>query len=117
VPVIRQVTMGGEAVPSALLEQVHEVFPDANVSQIYGATEFGQNVTVKDGRHGLPLSMLDEGGDVVFTIVDDELWGAHARPCSATTTRSPSPPRSGGRPETWSRSSVTGSSSVAGRPT
>lgn len=74
VPVIRQVTMGGEAVPSALLEQVHEVFPDANISQIYGATEFGQNVTVKDGRPGLPLSMLDEGGDVAFKIVDDELW-------------------------------------------
>lgn len=74
VPPLRQVTMGGEAVPSALLHQVGEQFPTARVSQIYGATEFGQNVTVRDGLAGLPLSMLSEDGDVVFKVIDGELW-------------------------------------------
>ncbi|WP_435770527.1 class I adenylate-forming enzyme family protein [Nocardioides sp. SYSU DS0651] len=74
VPGLRQVTLGGEAVPGALLERLKARFPDANISQIYGATEFGQNVTVRDGLPGLPLSMLEPGGDVEFKIVDGELW-------------------------------------------
>jgi acyl-CoA synthetase (AMP-forming)/AMP-acid ligase II len=73
-PVMRQVTLGGEAVPSALITQLKATFPDARISQIYGATEMGQNITVRDGVAGLPLSVLDEGGDVVFKIVDGELW-------------------------------------------
>lgn len=73
-PPLRQVTMGGEAVPSALLLRVAERFPTARISQIYGATEFGQNVTVRDGIAGLPISMLEEGGDVTFKVVDGELW-------------------------------------------
>jgi acyl-CoA synthetase (AMP-forming)/AMP-acid ligase II len=73
-PPLRQVTLGGEAVPGALLEQLQEMFPEAKTSQIYGATEFGQNVTVRDGRPGLPISFLDEGGDVDFKVIDGELW-------------------------------------------
>jgi acyl-CoA synthetase (AMP-forming)/AMP-acid ligase II len=74
VPALRQVTLGGEAVPSALIAQLTATFPTARISQIYGATEMGQNITVRDGIAGLPLSVLDEGGDVVFKIVDGELW-------------------------------------------
>jgi acyl-CoA synthetase (AMP-forming)/AMP-acid ligase II len=73
-PALRQITLSGEAVPSALLDRIHDVFPDAHVSQIYGATEFGQTVTVRDGRAGLPVSMLESGGDLEFKIVDGELW-------------------------------------------
>jgi acyl-CoA synthetase (AMP-forming)/AMP-acid ligase II len=73
-PPLQQVTLGGEAVPGALLERLHETFPDAKTSQIYGATEFGQNVTVRDGLPGLPLSFLEPGGDVQFKVVDGELW-------------------------------------------
>jgi len=74
VPALRQVTLGGEAVPSALLDQLKATFTGARISQIYGATEMGQNITVRDGRAGLPLSVLDEGGDLVFRIEDGELW-------------------------------------------
>jgi acyl-CoA synthetase (AMP-forming)/AMP-acid ligase II len=73
-PALRQVTLGGEAVPSALLEQIRATFPAAKVSQIYGATEFGQNVTVRDGLPGLPISFLEAGGDVQFKVVDGQLW-------------------------------------------
>jgi acyl-CoA synthetase (AMP-forming)/AMP-acid ligase II len=74
VPPLQQVTLGGEAVPSALIGQLAAAFPQARISQIYGATEVGRNITVRDGRAGLPLSVLDEGGDIAFKIVDDELW-------------------------------------------
>ncbi len=74
VPALRQITLGGEAVPSGLLKQIEHHFPTARVSQIYGATEFGQNVSVRDGVAGLPVSMLEDGGDVTFKVVDGELW-------------------------------------------
>lgn len=74
VPPLRQITLGGEPVPSGLLTQIQERFPAARVSQIYGATEFGQNVSVRDGIAGLPVSMLDGDGDVTFRVVDGELW-------------------------------------------
>lgn len=74
IPPLQQVTLGGEAVSGALLDQLQQRFPSAKVSQIYGATEFGQNVTVRDGRPGLPLSFLEGEGDVVFRVVDGELY-------------------------------------------
>lgn len=74
VPDLRQVSLGGEAVPGALLERIKLRFPHANISQIYGATEFGQNVTVRDGLPGLPVAMLEPGGDVEFKVTEGELW-------------------------------------------
>jgi acyl-coenzyme A synthetase/AMP-(fatty) acid ligase len=73
---IEQVTLGGEAVPSPLLEGLKERFPRARISQIYGATEFGTGVSVRDGRPGLPLSVLErpDDADVRFRIVDGELY-------------------------------------------
>lgn len=72
-PPLRQVSLSGEAVPASLLEQLKQAFPQARLSQIYGATEMGQTITVRDGRAGLPLSFLEDG-EVTFKVVDDELW-------------------------------------------
>ena len=75
---LEQITIGGEAVPPALLDQLRRRLPSTRISQIYGATEFGTAVSVRDGRPGLPLSVLERGDDaeVQFRIVDGEL---HAR--------------------------------------
>ncbi len=72
---LRQITLGGEAVPDALIDRLRRLFPDARISQIYGATEFGTAFSVRDGRGGLPLSMLERGeeADVQARIVDGEL--------------------------------------------
>jgi acyl-CoA synthetase (AMP-forming)/AMP-acid ligase II len=72
-PRLQQVTLGGEAVPDALLDQLQAAFPTAKISQIYGATEFGQNMTVRDGRSGLPVDGI-AGSGLEFKVVDDELW-------------------------------------------
>jgi acyl-CoA synthetase (AMP-forming)/AMP-acid ligase II len=74
VPSLVQVTMSGEAVPAVLLTQVRQQFPQARVSQIYAATEFGQAITVRDGVAGLPTSMLETDDDLTFKVVDGELW-------------------------------------------
>lgn len=72
---LEQITLGGEAVPSALIERLQRTFPGARISQIYGATEFGTAVSVRDGRPGLPASVLERGedADVQIRIVDGEL--------------------------------------------
>jgi acyl-CoA synthetase (AMP-forming)/AMP-acid ligase II len=73
---LEQITLGGEAVPEAVLDRLAELFPAARVSQVYASTEFGSTVSVRDGRHGLPLSVLDRGddADVQFRIIDGELY-------------------------------------------
>lgn len=73
-PELRQVTLGGEAVPEAVLAQVRGAFPLARISQLYAATEIGLSISVRDGRPGLPLEVLDGDGDVQLRVVDGELW-------------------------------------------
>lgn len=72
---LEQITLGGEAVSDALLARLRRLFPGAQISQIYGATEFGTAVSVNDGRSGLPASVLDRGEDasIRLRIVDGEL--------------------------------------------
>lgn len=72
---IQQITLGGEAAPEGLIERLGELFPDARISHVYAGTEFGSAVSVRDGRSGLPLSVLDrdEDADVRLRIVDGEL--------------------------------------------
>jgi acyl-CoA synthetase (AMP-forming)/AMP-acid ligase II len=76
VPPLRQITLGGEAVQSRLLDELAAVFPDARISQIYGANESGNLRSVRDNRNGLPVSALTEDpeADVALKIVDGELW-------------------------------------------
>ncbi len=76
VPALQQITLGGEAVPPGLIEELEAAFPQAKVSQVYAASEFGATGSVRDNRNGLPLSVLERGddADVQMKIVDGELW-------------------------------------------
>lgn len=72
---LSQITLGGEAAPGTLIDRLRETFPTARVSHVYAGTEFGSAVSVRDGRSGLPLSVLDrdEDADTRFRVVDGEL--------------------------------------------
>jgi acyl-CoA synthetase (AMP-forming)/AMP-acid ligase II len=72
---LEQITLGGEAVPAQLLDDLQHFFPTAKVSQVYAATEFGSTVSVRDRRNGLPASVLEKGEDgaVQMKVVDGEL--------------------------------------------
>jgi acyl-CoA synthetase (AMP-forming)/AMP-acid ligase II len=72
---LRQITLGGEAAPQALIDQLQRLFPGARISHVYAATEVGSVVSVHDGRSGLPLSVLDRDSDapVQLRVVDGEL--------------------------------------------
>ncbi len=75
-PALAQITLGGEAAPGRLLEELREEFPSARISHIYAGSEFGSTGSVRDGEDGLPASLLDDGDDseVRLKIVDGELW-------------------------------------------
>jgi len=75
VPQLRQITLGGEAVPAPLLAQLSATFPGARISQVYAASEFGSSGSIRDGRNGLTLDVLGrDDADVAMKIVDGELW-------------------------------------------
>jgi acyl-coenzyme A synthetase/AMP-(fatty) acid ligase len=72
---LEQITLGGEAAPEGLIEKLAQLFPKARISHVYAGTEFGSAVSVRDGRSGLPVSVLDrdEDSEVRLRIVDGEL--------------------------------------------
>lgn len=76
VPPLRQITLGGEAVPADLVAKLAARFPDARTSQVYASTEFGTAASTTDTAAGLPLSVLERSDDAVvqFKIVDGELF-------------------------------------------
>lgn len=75
-PALEQITLGGEAIPPGLVDELTRWFPGAKVSQVYASTEFGSAVSVRDDRIGLPIEVLDRGddADVQFKIVDGQLY-------------------------------------------
>jgi acyl-CoA synthetase (AMP-forming)/AMP-acid ligase II len=76
VPSLQQITLGGEAIPGPLLADLRATFPDARISQVYAASEFGSTGSMRDGRAGLSADVLERGdeADVAMRIVDGELW-------------------------------------------
>lgn len=72
---LKQITLGGEPSPGPLLEALRRFFPEARISHVYAGTEFGPVVSVRDGRAGLPISVLERGEDapIQLKVVDGEL--------------------------------------------
>ncbi|MEU0095511.1 class I adenylate-forming enzyme family protein [Kribbella sp. NPDC006257] len=56
---LEQITLGGEPVDQAILDQLHEIFPDARISWIYASSEVGASIVVHDGKAGFPKAWLD----------------------------------------------------------
>ncbi len=72
---LEQVTLGGEPVDQAILDQVREVFPAARVSWIYASSEAGASIVVHDGVAGFPLEWVGRRtpGRVAIEIEGEEL--------------------------------------------
>jgi acyl-CoA synthetase (AMP-forming)/AMP-acid ligase II len=75
-PALEQITLGGEAVPGDLLEDLKRQFPDARISQVYASTEFGSIASVRDGRPGIDVRALYSESNPTsnLRVVDGELW-------------------------------------------
>ena len=72
---LEQVSLGGEPVDQAVLDQLNELFPAARVSWIYASSEVGASIVVHDGRAGFPVEWLDRDvpGRPRIAVQDGEL--------------------------------------------
>ncbi|GAB3855562.1 fatty acid--CoA ligase family protein [Nocardioides maradonensis] len=76
VPSLRQITLGGEAAPASLLDELEAAFPEARISHVYAGSEFGSTGSVSDRRNGLPAALLERGedGTVNLKVEDGQLF-------------------------------------------
>jgi len=72
---LEQVTLGGEPVDQAVIDQLAEAYPDARVSWIYASSEAGASIAVHDGKAGFPVAWLDRQveGRPRISVQDGEL--------------------------------------------
>jgi acyl-CoA synthetase (AMP-forming)/AMP-acid ligase II len=75
-PHLDQITLGGEASPGDLLDDLRSTFPGARISQVYASTELGSVASVRDGRPGLDAASLftEANPSANLRVVDGELW-------------------------------------------
>jgi acyl-CoA synthetase (AMP-forming)/AMP-acid ligase II len=75
-PALEQITLGGEASPGDLLDEIRTTFPGAKVSQVYASTEFGSITSVRDGKPGLAVETLysESNPNSNVRVDDGELW-------------------------------------------
>lgn len=52
------ITLGGEIVDQAILDQLANLYPDAKITHVYASTEVGACIVVKDGKAGFPAHYL-----------------------------------------------------------
>jgi acyl-coenzyme A synthetase/AMP-(fatty) acid ligase len=71
----RQISLGGEIVDQAILDQLRALYPDARITHIFAATEVGACIVVHDGLEGFPAAWLEDAGREVG-LADREgiLW-------------------------------------------
>lgn len=55
---LQQISLGGEPVDQAILDQLRAFFPDARISWLYASSEVGASIVVHDGRAGFPVEWL-----------------------------------------------------------
>ncbi len=75
-PRLEQITLGGEASPADLLDEIRATFPLARVSQVYASTEFGSITSVNDGLPGISIGSLWSASNPTSNVraENGELW-------------------------------------------
>ena len=75
-PRLQQITLGGEASPADLLDEIRATFPLARVSQVYASTEFGSITSVNDGLPGISIGSLWSASNPTSNVraENGELW-------------------------------------------
>ncbi|WP_216856266.1 AMP-binding protein [Acidisphaera sp. S103] len=70
----RYVRLSGEACDQAILDNLRQAYPDANVAHAFASTEAGVAFDVRDGQAGFPASLIGQiGKDVSIRVEDGSL--------------------------------------------
>lgn len=67
-PSVQRVTLGGEKSDAHLYENIHKIFPEAKINNVYASTEAGSLFAAKGDSFQVPVAIRDK-----FMVVDDEL--------------------------------------------
>lgn len=67
---LKRITLGGEVVDQALINDLKNKFIDAKIIHIYASTEMGARIEVKDEQAGFPENLINEKD---IRIVDSEI--------------------------------------------
>ncbi len=67
-PSVQRVTLGGEKSDSHLYENIHKIFPEAKINNVYASTEAGSLFAAKGDCFQIPAAIRDK-----FAVVEDEL--------------------------------------------
>lgn len=72
---LQQITLGGEVVDQAILDELKSVFPNTRLTHIYATTELGRCFSVTDGKAGFPATLISgpSADGVKLRIVANEL--------------------------------------------
>jgi acyl-coenzyme A synthetase/AMP-(fatty) acid ligase len=71
---LQQITLVGEIADQTILDLLHEAFPGARLTHIYGSTESGTGFSVHDGMAGFPEALMGMNlGGAVFKVENDVL--------------------------------------------
>lgn len=76
-PNLQQVTFGGEWATQSILDTAQHIWPNARISHIYAAAEFGDLVAASDGREGyprLPGTVSETGELMINGRPTGDLW-------------------------------------------
>ncbi len=68
---IRSISLGGEIVDQAILDQLTSMYPGAKIRHIYASTEAGAAIVVSDGRAGFDAKLLDQSERAVGVRVEE----------------------------------------------
>lgn len=67
----RYVRLSGEACDQAILDNLQQAYPGANVAHAFASTEAGVAFDVRDGQAGFPASLIGQIGKDVSVRVED----------------------------------------------
>jgi acyl-coenzyme A synthetase/AMP-(fatty) acid ligase len=73
---LETISLGGEIVDQAILDQLRTAFPEASIRHIYASSEAGAAIVVADGQAGFPVSRLnqDDGSTLQVKVEDGRLY-------------------------------------------
>jgi acyl-coenzyme A synthetase/AMP-(fatty) acid ligase len=73
-----QITLGGEIVDQAILDELRALFPSARITHIYAATEVGACIVVNDGMEGFPAAFLQNPDSAIQLAERDGILWVHS---------------------------------------
>ncbi|WP_373504116.1 AMP-binding protein [Aestuariivirga sp.] len=82
---INSISIGGEVVDQAILDQLRNIYPKAIIRHIYASSETGAAIVVSDGLAGFPVRVLNDPQRKIGVKVEDGRLFIRSKYCTRTS--------------------------------